>query len=441
VADTFFLVGLPYVALGVMLAGTLYRFRKRQYGVSALSSQMLEDRALVFGTLPWHVGIFVILIGHLVPLLMPGIWHALVSNRVFLLTVETIGLAAAVLAAIGLTVLIVRRALAARLQSVTTLMDQVVLVLLLAQVVLGMLVATGFRWGSSWASGTLWPYVWSILTLRPEPGLVAEMPAIIKAHVIGAWLIVACIPFSRLVHAFSVPIEYLARAPQQVIWATERRLERLREEAGGEDPLAGRRHALRGVAAMLGTGLLLSMGVLDKFARFFRGDEMSPAEKEHLMSKKLARVRQTETERSLEVERMKSELIPVGRLTELKPKNGKYFIDYQMRPALAFVRDDGLPLLISAKCTHLGCTVASEMDEQGRILCPCHISYFDVKTGKPNEGAPAKAPLPHLGWVIREGETIVASQLPGGAIEGKLDPAKLESYEVCIARKHAEEKA
>lgn len=440
-ADAFFLVGLPYAALGVAILGTLYRFRKRQYGVSALSSQMLEDRALVFGTLPWHVGIFVVAIGHLVPFLMPGVWHALASNRAFLLAVEAIGLAAGVLAALGLCVLIVRRALTARLQSVTVVMDQVILVLLLAQVVLGLLVATGYRWGSSWASGTLWPYVWSILTLRPEPGLVAEMPAVIKAHVIGAWLIAACVPFSRLVHAFSVPLEYLARAPQRVIWATERRLERLRAQAGGEDPSTGRRHALRGAAAMLGAGVLLSMGVLDKFARFFRGDQMSPAEKEHLMSKKLARVRQTETERSLEVERMKRELIPVGRLTELKARNGKYFIDYQMRPALAFVRDDGLPLLISAKCTHLGCTVASEMDEQGRILCPCHISYFDVKTGKPNEGAPAKAPLPHLGWVIREGETIVASQLPGAPVEGRLDPAKLESYEVCIARKHAEEKA
>lgn len=440
-ADTFFLVGLPYLAIVVMVVGTLYRFRQRQFGVSALSSQMLEDRTLVFGSVPWHAGILVIFVGHLVPFLIPGVWHALVSNRIFLLTVETIGLAAAVLAAIGLGVLMVRRALAARLQSVTTVMDQVILALLLAQVVLGMLVATGFRWGSSWASGTLWPYVWSILTLRPEPGLVAEMPAIIKAHVVGAWLITLCIPFSRLVHAFSVPLEYLFRAPQQVIWATERRLEKLREQAGGEDPLEERRHALRGAAALLGTAVLLSLGVLDKFARFFRGDQMSPVEKEKLMTRKLERVRATETERSLEVERMKSELIPVGRLSELKPKNGRYFIDYQMRPALAFVGEDGLPLLISAKCTHLGCTVASEMDEQGRILCPCHISYFDVKTGKPNEGAPAKAPLPHLGWVIREGETIVASRLPGGAIEGKIDPAKAESYEVCIARKHAEEKA
>ncbi len=439
--DTFLLVGLPYVAIGVMLVGTLYRFRRREYGVSALSSQMLEDRALVFGTIPWHLGIVTLLVGHLVPFLMPGVWRALVSHRVFLLSVEAVGLSAAMLAALGLGVLMVRRALASRLQSVTSVMDQVILALLLAQVVLGMLVATNFRWGSSWASGTLWPYVWGLLTLRPNPGLVAEMPAVIKLHVVGAWIIALCIPFSRLVHAFSVPIQYLTRAPQRVIWTTERRLRSLQEQAGGEDPMEARRHVLHGVSALAGASALLSLGVLDKFARFFRGDSMSADQRERLMERKLERVRETETERALEVERMKRDLIPVGRLTELKAKNGLYFIDYQMRPALAFLGEGGLPLLISAKCTHLGCTVASDVDDQGRILCPCHMSYFDVRSGEPSEGAPAKAPLAHLGWVIREGETVVASQLPGGAVEGTIDPTRAESYEVCIARKHTEGRA
>ena len=436
--DLFLFVGLPYLAMVVAVVGTIYRFRKRPYGVSALSSQVLEDRALLYGNVPWHAGVLILFAGHLVPFLAPDAWHALTASRTFLLTVEAIGLGAGVLAAAGLSVLLVRRVVAARLQRASTVMDQVVLGLLLAQVLLGLLTATSFRWGASWASGTLWPYVGSLLALRPEPGLVADLPAIVKAHVVGAWLLVLVVPFSRLVHAFSLPLEYLVRAPQQVIWSTERRLERLREAAGGSDPVAERRHALHGVGALAGAGVLLSVGVLDKFARFFRGAEMSPAEKEHLMDKKLERVRQTETERSLEVERMRSPLIPIGRLSQLEPRSGRYFIDYEMRPALAFRGEGGLPLLISAKCTHLGCTVGSEMDAEGRILCPCHISYFDVKTGKPNDGAPAKAPLPRLGWVIREGETVVASQMPGSPPRGAIDPAKADTYEVCIAKGHVE---
>ena len=113
-----------------------------------------------------------------------------------------------------------------------------------------------------------------------------------------------------------------------------------------------------------------------------------------------------------------------------------------MRPALAFLAADGLPHLISAKCTHLGCTVGSDLDAQGRIMCPCHISYFDLKSGVPNEGAPAKAPLPKLGWALMDDTgNILLSQGPDGKREGTADIAKLKAAHVCIARHFDEERA
>jgi Rieske Fe-S protein len=94
---------------------------------------------------------------------------------------------------------------------------------------------------------------------------------------------------------------------------------------------------------------------------------------------------------------------------------------------------------VSAKCTHLGCTVASTLDSQGRLLCPCHISYFDLKTGQPNAGSPAKAPLPHLGWVIRDaGGNILAARGPEGGVEGGADPSGLASGAVYIAKRYEE---
>ena len=126
----------------------------------------------------------------------------------------------------------------------------------------------------------------------------------------------------------------------------------------------------------------------------------------------------------------------MAKLRDLDPKKGRYFIDYQMRAALAFRGDDGLPLLISAKCTHLGCTVASELDNQGRILCPCHVSYFDVKPGRPNSGAPAKDPLPHIAWVLMDSNgTIVAGRGADGATHGKVDPAAAQAFDVCITKR------
>jgi Rieske Fe-S protein len=106
-----------------------------------------------------------------------------------------------------------------------------------------------------------------------------------------------------------------------------------------------------------------------------------------------------------------------------------------MRPALAVLGEDGLPLLISAKCTHLGCTVASEVNEEGKILCPCHISYFDVKTGAPDPGAPAKAPLPHLEWALMDpAGQIVGTRSAAPALAG----ADLAACTVYIAKRGGE---
>jgi len=45
----------------------------------------------------------------------------------------------------------------------------------------------------------------------------------------------------------------------------------------------------------------------------------------------------------------------------------------------------------SAKCTHQGCPVTRV--ENGKIICPCHDSHFDITTGAPTADGPAKAPL------------------------------------------------
>ena len=439
--DAFLFVGLPYLALAVLLVGTIWRFRSQRFGVSSLSSQLLESRALPLGSIPWHAGILVLLVGHLAPVLAPGVWAAMVSNRVFLYTVEAVGFAAALLAAFGLCVLIGRRLRSARLQRVTTSLDLVVLALLLTQVVLGVVVAAQLRWGAMWSTGTTTPYLWGLATLHPQVGLAADLPGIVKLHLVVAFVTFLLVPFTRLVHAFSIPLGYLTRAPQRVVWASARRVEALRH-AGLGDPEADRRELLKGGAGVAAAAGLLSIGVLDKLLRYLRGGDVSRADQQTLMERKVERLQLTTQERELELERMQSDTILVGRLGDLKVRSGKYFIDYHMRPALAFRDESGLPLLISAKCTHLGCTVASEVDEQGRILCPCHISYFDVRTGEPNAGAPAKLPLPHIGWVLRDkGGSLVASQAPGGPMEGAPDPATLDDTLVYIARQFEEDTA
>ncbi|MBU6454900.1 MAG: Rieske (2Fe-2S) protein [Cyanobacteria bacterium REEB67] len=156
------------------------------------------------------------------------------------------------------------------------------------------------------------------------------------------------------------------------------------------------------------------------------------------MQERLERLKSTIGIRQLELERGQSDYILVAPLSELDKTTGKYFVDYQMRPAMAFLGKDGLPTLISAKCTHLGCTVGNQCNAQGKILCPCHVSYFDVTTGQPDPGAPAKTPLPHLGWVIKDKSgKVVASRLTSGQTTGDTKAGALEGASVYIAKKEA----
>lgn len=430
--DAFLFVGLPYLAIVICVVGCVWRSRNDRYRLTARSSQFLEDGRLLFGSVPWHVGIIVVLLGHLVAAVVPRMWSSLLTVPGALFAVEVLGFASSLLAIVGLGLLIVRRITDARVQAVTTPMDLVLVFLLMAQIVVGVLSSYFYRYGSAWSTGTVVPYFWGLLTLRPEMAYVTGFPTLFKLHIVGAWILIALVPFTRLMHVLAVPLGYIFRAPQLVIWNNPRRR---RQAVEATVRAESRREFIKGAVGTAGAVGLLGLGVSEKVANYFKGPEHDLEAESALLAKKLNRLRQTAEERELELERQRSTMIFVAKYTDLNPTNGKYFIDYAMAPGLAFLDKTGLPLLISAKCTHLGCTVGSTLNNKGEILCPCHVSYFNIVTGEPNSGAPAKAPLPHLGWALVDADgQIVASKQPGGQVEGSLDPAALPQLGLYITK-------
>ncbi len=216
--DTVFFVILPYVSLAIFIAVSIYRAIYRPFTVSSLSSQLLERKKLYWGSIPFHYGIVIVLLGHLAALLLPGglrLWNA-VPIRLYLL--EATGLALGLWALIGLVILLWRRLSEKRVQVVTTPMDIIILVLLLISVLTGVLTASVYRFGSSWFTAVFTPYVWSVLTFQPQVSLVAPLPWVIKLHVINFFILLAVFPFSRLIHIATYPIGYLIRPWQIVIW-------------------------------------------------------------------------------------------------------------------------------------------------------------------------------------------------------------------------------
>ena len=56
------------------------------------------------------------------------------------------------------------------------------------------------------------PWFRGVFALDPDPDLMAGAPFLFQAHAVSAWLLFAVWPFSRLVHAWSIPLTYLGRS-------------------------------------------------------------------------------------------------------------------------------------------------------------------------------------------------------------------------------------
>ena len=100
----------------------------------------------------------------------------------------------------------------------TTRMDMVIYTLLLAEIVIGVVMAILYPWGSSWFAATLTPYLWSLFRFQPDLAYVTGLPVLVKLHIALAFVIFGLFPFTRLVHALVVPNPYLWRKPQVVRW-------------------------------------------------------------------------------------------------------------------------------------------------------------------------------------------------------------------------------
>lgn len=233
--DVFLFAILPYLIVAVALVGSLYRYFSNSYKFSSLSSEFLESRQLFWGSVPWHYGILVVLTGHIVAFLFPAgilVWN---SVPLRLLILEVTALIFGFMALVGLIALIYRRATNARIRAVTSKMDIVILVLLLIQVASGVSIALFVRWGSSWFAAALVPYLRSLVLLSPNVEimsgfqLMSGLQWLIKTHIVNAFLIIGILPFTRLVHFLILPISYIWRPYQLVIWNANQKLLRKSE--------------------------------------------------------------------------------------------------------------------------------------------------------------------------------------------------------------------
>lgn len=211
----------PYLCLIVFLVGSWFRFDREQYSWKSGSSQLLRRRQLRWGSNLFHVGILVIFIGHFVGLLTP-IWMfdaVGISHTAKQWMAIIIGGVAGVACFIGLTLLIHRRLFDARIRVTSSFGDIAVLLLLYAQLIIGMAtiyVSLGHLDGHEMVRFMTWAQ--GIVTLQPGvSALIADAHPLFKLHLFLGLTIFLIFPFTRLVHVWSAPVWYLARPGYQIV--------------------------------------------------------------------------------------------------------------------------------------------------------------------------------------------------------------------------------
>lgn len=214
--DIFLWGVLPYLVAFTLVAGTIWRYKYDQFGWTTRSSQLYESKLLRIASPMFHYGLFVVLMGHLMGLLIPKAWTDLVvTQHTYHEVALWAGTLAGVATLVGIALLIYRRRTTGPVFLATTRNDKLMYVVLVAAIVLGM-VAT--LTGSQTPSGEEHNYretvsIWfrSLFTLQPNVEAMGHATWQFQVHVVIALLLIAMIPFTRLVHAFSAPLHYLFR--------------------------------------------------------------------------------------------------------------------------------------------------------------------------------------------------------------------------------------
>ena len=215
--SVFLFVVIPYICLTTFVVGHWWRYRYDKFGWTTRSSQLYENRLLRIGSPLFHFGMLGVVGGHIIGLLVPQSWTDAVgiSHTAYHVVAVTGGLAAGVMAVVGMIILIYRRRTVGPVFSATTVMDKVMYAFLAVVVVLGMWNTIA---GSILTIGGEYNYregvsVWyrSFLAFNPDASLMVDAPLGFQLHALVAFGLFALWPFTRLVHVFSAPVGYITR--------------------------------------------------------------------------------------------------------------------------------------------------------------------------------------------------------------------------------------
>ena len=216
-----FLFGVyPYIALTIAIIGTWVRFDLSQYSWKSGSTQMLRTKNMRVASNLFHVGIIVVLLGHLFGMLTPHfLYESFISAGRKQIVAVVVGGIAGVFCWIGLVMLMWRRFMDDRISNTSSFSDKLVLVLLFIQLNLGLIsIFTSMKHLDGLTMMNLAGWAQDITVLRPwqAAARIEQTDLIYQLHMALGITLIAIFPFTRLIHIISAPIWYFGRRYQIV---------------------------------------------------------------------------------------------------------------------------------------------------------------------------------------------------------------------------------
>lgn len=217
--NMFFFDIYPYIAGSVFLIGSWLRYDYGQYTWRAASSQMLDRKGMNLASNLFHIGILGIFAGHFLGMLTPHwMYESFLPIDVKQKMAMIAGGACGVMTLVGGLLLLKRRLLSPRVRATTTGADILILSLLMVQCALGLLTipfSAQHMDGSEMMKLVGWAQ--SVVTFHGGASQHLDGVAFIfRAHLVLGMTLFLLFPFSRLVHIWSAPVEYLTRKYQIV---------------------------------------------------------------------------------------------------------------------------------------------------------------------------------------------------------------------------------
>jgi len=214
--NQFLWVIFPYACIVIFIVGHIFRYRNDQFGWTAKSSEFIEKKQLMIGSVLFHIGVIPVIAGHVVGLGVPKEWtRALgISDHLYHMGAVWGGGFFGFVTLAGMLILTSRRFMLKNVRKLSSASDLIVNTLLLLIVFLGIysVVATTATQPDFDYRDSISVWFRSLLILRPEANLMSVVPVAFQLHVLSGFLIFAMWPFTRLVHVWSVPLNYVGRS-------------------------------------------------------------------------------------------------------------------------------------------------------------------------------------------------------------------------------------